>query len=52
MKVKSLTPKVSRERAKQIILNTEPSLTKEIVECYSDSELKEWMKQLKIKTNF
>lgn len=46
------TIKVSRERAKQIILNTESALTREIVDRYSDSELKEWMKQLKIKTNF
>ena len=46
------TPKVTRERAKQIILNTEPSLTRQMVDNYSDNELKEWMKQLKIKTNF
>jgi len=50
--MKHTTPKVSRERAKQIILNTEPSLTREMVDRYTDSELKEWMKQLKIKTNF
>jgi hypothetical protein len=46
------TPKVTRERAKQIILNTEPALTRQMVDNYTDSELKEWMKQLKIKTNF
>lgn len=44
--------KVSRERARQIILNTEPDLTREMVNRYTDSELKEWMKQLHFKTNF
>jgi hypothetical protein len=50
--MKHTTPKVTRERAKQIILNTEPALTRQMVDNYTDSELKEWMKQLKIKTNF
>ena len=36
--------KVSREKARQIILNTESALTREMVERYTDSELKEWMK--------
>lgn len=44
--------KVSRERARQIILNNEPDLTREMVNRYTDSELKEWMKLLHIKTNF
>lgn len=52
MKTRIATPKVSRERARQIILNTEPALTKEMVDRYTDSELKEWMKQLKFSTNF
>lgn len=52
MKTRKQTPKVTRERAKQIIFNTEPALTREMVDRYTDSELKEWMKQLKIKTNF
>lgn len=52
MKTRKQTTKVTRERAKQIILNTEPALTREMVDRYTDSELKEWMKQLKIKTNF
>ena len=48
----SKAQKVTRERARQIILNTEPGLTKEIVNRYTDSELKEWMKLLNIKTSF
>lgn len=44
--------KVSREKARQIILNNEPSLTTEIVGRYTDSELKEWMRLLNFKTNF
>lgn len=44
--------KVSREKARQIILNTESALTREMVERYTDSELKEWMKQLHFKTDF
>lgn len=44
--------KVTRERARKIILNAEPALTREMVDRYTDSELKEWMKQLKIKTDF
>lgn len=47
-----MSKKVSREQAKRIILNAEPDLTKAMVDRYSDSELKEWMKQLNIKTNF
>lgn len=36
----------------EIILNTESSLTMEILSRYTDSELKEWMKLLGIKTSF
>ena len=46
------TTKVSREIAKQIILNSDGMLTKEIVDKYTDSEIKEWCKALKLKTNF
>lgn len=45
-------PTMPKERAKLIILNFEPSLTREMVDKYTDSELKEWMKLLKIKTSF
>ena len=44
--------KVSREKARQIILNNEPDLTPEIVGKYTDSELKEWMRLLHFKTDF
>lgn len=52
MRIRRPQPRVSRERAKQIILNTESALTKEMVDKYTDSEIKEWMRLLKIKTNF
>lgn len=52
MEIKRNTPKVSKERAKQIILNSDSMLTKEIVDRYTDSEIKEWMKHLHIKTDF
>lgn len=52
MRVKKQYIKVSREKAMQIILNTESALTREMVERYTDSELKEWMKQLHFKTDF
>lgn len=45
-------PEVNREWARDIILNFEPALTREMVDQYTDSELKEWMKLLKIKTSF
>lgn len=43
---------VSLERAKQIIVNSDPMLTMEIVDKYTESEIKEWCKALKLKTNF
>lgn len=43
---------VSLERAKQIIVNSDPLLTREIVEKYTVSEIKEWCNALKLKTNF
>ncbi len=43
--------KVSRERAIQIAMNHN-CVSREIAEKYTDSELKEVLRQLKIKTNF
>ena len=47
-------PTMPKERAKQIILNSESSLTREMVDSYSDSEIKEYIKHLgfKVKFNF
>lgn len=47
-------PTMPKERAKQIILNSDSSLTKEMVDNYSDSEIKEYIKHLgfKVKFNF
>lgn len=47
-------PTMPKERAKQIILNSEPALTREMVDRYSDSEIKEYIKHLgfKVKFNF
>lgn len=44
--------RVSKEQLKKIILNTEPALTKEMVDNYTDSELKEWSKLLKLSVSF
>lgn len=52
MKPKKNKRAVTRDMAKKIILNTEPDLAKEIVDRYTDSELKEWMTLLKFKTDF
>ena len=40
--------KISRERLCRIILNTEPSLTLDMVTRYTDSELREWIKLLEL----
>lgn len=40
---------VNKEQLKNIILSAEPALTREIVNRYTDSELKEWAKLLKVK---
>ena len=45
------TPKVSRERAIEIASNHN-CVSLEIAELYTDTELKEVLKQLKIKANF
>lgn len=43
--------KVSREKAIQIAMNHN-CVSREIAESYTDSELKEVLKQLKLKANF
>jgi hypothetical protein len=45
------TPKVSRERAKQIAVNHN-CVSKKVASAYSDSELKEVLRQLKLKAGF
>ena len=45
------TPKVSRERAIQIAANHN-RVSKEVAAAYTDSELKEVLRQLKLKANF
>ena len=42
------TLSISRERLYRLILNTEPSLTLDMVTRYTDSELREWMKLLRL----
>lgn len=51
MKIKRETPKVSRHRAVEIAMNHN-NISREIAEQYTDSELKEVLKQLKLKANF
>lgn len=43
--------KVSRERAIELAMNTN-SISREIAEKYTDSELKEVLRLLKLKANF
>lgn len=45
------TPAVSRKRAVEIAMNHN-IVSREIAEAYTDSELKEVLKQLKLKANF
>lgn len=45
------TPKISRERAIQIAMNTN-GITREMAEKYTDSELREVLHLLKLKANF
>ena len=42
---------MNKEQLKETILQTEPMLTKSIVDRYTDSELKEWAKLLSIPFN-
>lgn len=51
MKTLHRTPKVSRERAIQIAANHN-CVSKEIASTYTDSELREVLRQLKLKANF
>lgn len=39
---------ISREKAKQFILNMEPALTREMVDKYTDSEIQEWLTLYKV----
>ncbi len=43
--------KVSKEKAVEIVMNHN-CISREIAELYTDSELKEVLKQLKLKANF
>ena len=52
MSIRIHKPKASREAARRIILNHEPALTKDIVAGYTDAELKEWMRLLRIPIAF
>lgn len=45
------SPKVSRERAIQIAANHN-CVSREVAEKYTDTELKEVLRQLKVKANF
>lgn len=51
MKIRKSTPKVNRERAIQIAMNTN-GITREMAEKYTDSELREVLHLLKLKANF
>lgn len=51
MRIRKSTPKVSRERAIQIAMNTN-GITREMAEKYTDSELREVLHLLKLKANF
>lgn len=51
MRLRKTTPKVSRERAIQIAMNTN-GITREMAEKYTDSELREVLHLLKLKANF
>ena len=49
--MKRTTPKVSKARAIEIAMNHN-CITREMAEKYTDSELREVLKQLKLKANF
>lgn len=51
MKRITLTPKVSKERAIQLAMNLN-GVPREIAEKYTDSELRECLRLLKLKANF
>lgn len=51
MRIKRTTPKVSREAAIRLAMNTN-GITREMAEKYTDSELKEVVRLLKLKPGF
>ena len=51
MRTRKSTPKVSRERAIQLAMNTN-GISREMAEKYTDSELKEVLRLLKLEANF
>lgn len=51
MRIKRAIPKVNRERAVQIAMSHN-CISREVAESYTDSELKEVLRQLKLKANF
>lgn len=51
MRTRKSTPKVSREAAIRLAMNTN-GVSREIAEKYTDSELKEVLRLLKLKPNF
>lgn len=51
MRIRKTTPKVCRERAIQIAMNTN-GISREMAEKYTDSELREVLHLLKLKANF
>ena len=53
MKTRNI-PTMTKERAKQIILNSSSDITREMVDNYSYTEIKEFIKHLgfKVKFNF
>lgn len=51
MRTKRITLKVSRERVIQLTMNTN-GVSREIAEKYTDSELKEVLRLLKLKADF
>lgn len=51
MKIRKTTPKVSKARAIELAMNLN-GVSREIAEKYTDSELKECFRLLKLKANF
>ena len=51
MKTRKSTPKVSKARAIELAMNTN-GVSREIGEKYTDSELREVLRLLKLKANF
>lgn len=51
MKIRRTTPKVSKNRAIELAMNLN-GVSREIAEKYTDSELREVLRLLKLKANF